>query len=293
MTGTPGPLPFPPVPGVEHEFVEVGDLRFHCAVAGAGEPLVLLHGYPQHWYLWHRQIPVLAQRYRVICPDLRGFGWSDAPPTGYRKDQLAADIFGVLDALGISRFRLAGHDWGGWVGFLMCLARPERVERYLALNIPPPFQRLDRRMLEIWRFWYQAVLAAPVLGERLVRNRRMPGLILRKATAKRWDPEELGTYLDVLAEPARARASVALYRTFLTREFLPVVRSAERRRLSTPTLLLFGTEDVAISPKLLAGHEPYCDDLTIELVPGVGHFIVSDAPELVTERMLEFFAASC
>lgn len=280
----------PDVPGVTHEFVRVGDLTFHVAVAGQGDPVVLLHGFPQHWYLWHRQIPVLSKHYRVICPDLRGFGWSDAPRQGYRKEQLATDMFAVLDALGVANFRLAGHDWGGWVGFLMCLGRPERVERYLALNIPHPFQRVDRRALELWRFWYQLVLAAPVLGPRSVRSGRMPGLMLRMGAVAPFDEVELRSYLDVLRAPGRAHASAAMYRTFLSQEFLPVIGGRERRRLSTPTRILFGVDDPAISPRLLAGHEDHCADLQVELVEAASHFIVSDRPDLVTRRLLQFFA---
>ena len=118
----------PEIPGVEvaHDFVDAGGLRMHVASAGPAdaEPLVLLHGWPQHWYAWRRLIGPLSQRYRVIAPDLRGFGWTDAPSGGYEKRELAADVVALLDALGLDRVRLAGHDWGGFVGFLLCLEAP-------------------------------------------------------------------------------------------------------------------------------------------------------------------------
>ena len=88
------------------------------------EPLVLLHGWPQHWYAWRRLIGPLSERYRVICPDLRGFGWTDAPAGSYEKSELAADVIALLDVLGLERVRLAGHDWGGFVGFLVCIDGP-------------------------------------------------------------------------------------------------------------------------------------------------------------------------
>src|SRR6059058_6686702 len=99
---------FPAVEGVEvtHRYVDIGGLRMHVAEAGEGEPLVMLHGWPQHWYLWRHQIPELSKRYRVICPDLRGFGWSDAPAGRYEKETLAADLIALLDALGLERVRL-------------------------------------------------------------------------------------------------------------------------------------------------------------------------------------------
>ena len=112
--------PLPDLEGVSHEYVDLPGLRMHVAVAGPAdaEPLVLLHGWPQHWYAWRRLIGPLSEHYRVYCPDLRGFGWSDAPAGSYLKAQLAADVIALLDALGLDRVRLAGHDWGGFTGFL-------------------------------------------------------------------------------------------------------------------------------------------------------------------------------
>jgi pimeloyl-ACP methyl ester carboxylesterase len=103
----------PHVDGVEHRFLELPGLRVHVAEAGEGEPLVMLHGWPQHWYEWRHLIPSLAKRYRVICPDLRGLGWTDAPPSGYEKEELASDVLALLELLGLDRVKLVGHDWGG------------------------------------------------------------------------------------------------------------------------------------------------------------------------------------
>ena len=99
--------------------------------------------------------------FRAIAPDLRGFGWSDAPPTGYEKEQLVDDIIALLDTLKLKRIQLMAHDWGGWIAFLLCLRQPDRVQCYLALHIPHPFQTLDSRTLHLWRFWYQWVIASP------------------------------------------------------------------------------------------------------------------------------------
>src|SRR5262245_54016411 len=100
MSAVPATTEFPPLAGVEHRFVAIEPgLRLHVAEAGAGEPLLLVHGWPQHWWAWRKIIPRLAAHHRLICPDLRGFGWSDAPPTGYAKEQLADDLINLLDAL--------------------------------------------------------------------------------------------------------------------------------------------------------------------------------------------------
>jgi pimeloyl-ACP methyl ester carboxylesterase len=292
---TPVPRPFPPLEGVEHRYVEARGHRFHVAEAGGGEPLVMLHGWPQHWYEWRHQIPALAKHYRVICPDLRGFGWSDAPPSGYDKETLAEDMVGVMDALGLDRVKLVGHDWGGWCGFLICMNHPDRIERFLALNIPPPWGKTDlRTFAAIWRFWYQGLLATP-LGRWVLENRPgFVGYIIRGTSPNNeaFSEEEVAAFTEPLREPARANATVQLYRTFLLREFPKIARGAYAgKRLATPTLLMFGTKDFAISPALLRGYEPFVEDFTLELVPDSGHFIAEEKPQLVTERALEFFGA--
>jgi pimeloyl-ACP methyl ester carboxylesterase len=282
------------VDGVKHRFVEAGVLRVHVAEAGEGEPVVMLHGWPQHWYEWRHLIASLSKRYRVLCPDLRGLGWTQAPPGGYEKERLASDVLALLDALELDRVRLVGHDWGGWVGYLICLREPQRIERFLALNILPPFVPVEpRALLSIWRLWYQWVIAAPVVGAWAIRQVAEGNPIFRWVGAgpEAWTGEEREIFLGQLLEPARARASVQYYRTFQLREVGPILRGRYRRgRLRTPTRILFGTGDRVQSARLLEGAKRYADHLQVELVPGVGHFIADERPDLVLDRALSFFA---
>jgi pimeloyl-ACP methyl ester carboxylesterase len=289
--------PFPPVEGVEHRYVDVGSLTMHVAEAGSpdADPILLLHGWPQHWYEWRHQIPVLARHYRVIAPDLRGFGWSDAPPQGYDKENMGTDVLNLLDTLEIEHVRLVGHDWGGWIGFLICIRAPDRFRRFLACNIPTPFTNRDpRTFLAMWRFWYQAVLATPGLGPNAVQKRDFVGRVFRRsAKPGTWSEEEIREFTEPLREPDRTRATTLLYRTFLTREFAPVGAGRYNdRRLTVPTKLLFGEDDFAIPKRMVTGDfSRFADDLEVELVPDTGHFIVEEQPDLVTRRILDFFSA--
>jgi pimeloyl-ACP methyl ester carboxylesterase len=283
--------PFPHVAGVEHRFVEAGGLRTHVAEAGQGDPVVMVHGWPQHWYEWRKVIGPLAEHYRVICPDLRGLGWTDAPADGYEKDQLASDVLALLNELGLERVRLVGHDWGGWAGYLLCLRAPERVERYVALNILPPFIRPNlRSVVNLWRLWYQWVIAAPVIGERVVRmlatNPVLRWIGGRQST---WTDEEREAFLGQLREPERARASVRYYRTFQLKELPGLALRYRDAHLRVPTRILFGTGDRVQQASALEGIERRGDDLAYELFPGVGHFIADERPDLVLDRALRFF----
>src|SRR4051794_30019589 len=124
----------PQAPDVEHHWVDVDGLLMHYAQAGQGEPLVLLHGWPQHWWCWRHVIGALEERYRVICPDVRGMGWSQGSANGYSWHGLARDLIDLLDAIGVGAFRLVGHDWGLVIGYRACFNWPARIRQFVALS---------------------------------------------------------------------------------------------------------------------------------------------------------------
>ncbi len=284
----------PHVDGVTHRTVRARGIDFHVAEAGSGEDVVLcLHGWPQHWYEWRHLMPALADRHRVLALDLRGFGWSDAPRDGYEKENLATDVLAVLDELGLERVKLAGHDWGGWIGFLLCLRAPQRFERFLALNIVPPWVSLRATLPVAWRFSYQWVVSAPGVGYRLHRGGGFVPRVLVGASTRRevWDEATLSAFGDRFVEPARARAAMQMYRVFNLREVLPIGRGRyAQQRLTVPTRVVFGRDDAALRPRMFAGYQHHADDMGLELVPGCGHFIVDEMPDLVAARAEEFFA---
>jgi len=281
----------PHVDGVQHRFIQARGLRFHVATAGSGPPLLLVHGWPQHWYMWRHQLPALARHFAVYCVDLRGLGWSDAPPSGYEKENMADDLLAVLDALELPRVAMAGHDWGGWIGFLACIKAPHRFSRYVALNIPHPFIRFSPDPSTIFSLWYQALIASPFAGPMALR--RKPGFTeLSFRTSMHHQPlsdADVEIYASRLRQPARARASQQIYRTFITGELWSVLNGRYRtQRLTVPTLVLFGKDDVAISTRLLDGLDEFADDARIEFVDHAGHFIAEEQPELVAQRLMEF-----
>ena len=284
----------PQVEGVTHHQVRARGIEFHYAEAGSGDDVVLcLHGWPQHWYEWRHLMPALAERHRVIAPDLRGFGWSEAPAGGYEKENLADDVLAILAELGLQRVKLVGHDWGGWIGFLLCLREPERFERYLSLNILPPWTSTRAMAPHLWRFWYQWMISAPGLGYRLHRSGKFVPKVLVGGSVRRevWDEATIHAFSDTFAEPARARAGVQMYRVFNLREVPGIARGRYAdARLQVPTKLLFGTGDAALNHEILKGQEDHADDMTVEKVDGCGHFIADEMPELVAERARQFFA---
>jgi pimeloyl-ACP methyl ester carboxylesterase len=287
-------IAMPVVNGMDHRHIDVGGLSMHVAEAGSGPPVLLLHGWPQHWYAWRKVAPALADDHHVICPDLRGFGWSEAPPGGYEKATLARDIVGLLDALELDRVDLIAHDWGAWIGFMLCLEHPERFDHYLALNMytPWPEPPSPRGLTVLARLWYQVAIAAPGVGRYLIRETPfVRRLIAAGAVHDAWSTEDLDVFADALRAPARADASVRLYRTFLLRELLPFLRGQfDGQRLSVPTLLLHGTRDLAIDHRALGLWQAHADEMSVELREDSGHFIAEELPEVVVERARVLFA---
>jgi pimeloyl-ACP methyl ester carboxylesterase len=287
----------PDIRGAEHRFAlietpDAGRLRVHYAEAGEGPPLLLLHGWPQHFWCWRRVVPELAGEFRLICPDLRGFGWTDAPGRGYDNETFAADAVALLDALGLERTGVIGHDWGGFSGFLLALRHPSRVGALLALGTPIPWLRPTPRLLaSSWRTWYAWVLAA--IGREAVARR--PGavrLILRRgAPDAAIDERAAEVYAERLRVPARAEATQLLYRGYVRTVLAPRERSYAGLRLTVPARLLVGRADQAVPEVVVEGFEPHADDMTLELVDGCGHFLPEERPDLVVRHARELFPA--
>jgi pimeloyl-ACP methyl ester carboxylesterase len=284
----------PELPGVSadlrvrHRDVKVNGVRLHIAEAGSGSPLLLLHGWPQHWWCWRELIPILSEGHRVLAPDLRGWGWSEAPRGDYAKTTFAADMLALLEAEGLESVKLIGHDWGAFTAFLLALEHPERVERMVALDITPPWApRPSLRQLALPLLAsYQLLLATPVLGTGAMTrsNAFVRAMIRGGSRLRRWTDAELDIYADVLRDPARARASSACYRTFLTRELPGLAGGYEPSDLQVPTLLIMG----AASPIYRVLDPQSSSNLRVEAIDGAGHFLPEEAPNEVLEHALAF-----
>jgi pimeloyl-ACP methyl ester carboxylesterase len=288
----------PELDGTQHTFHELPTgVRVHLAAAGPADapPVLALHGWPQHWWAWRAVIARLAGELRVLCPDLRGFGWSSWPADGdFTKERLADDALALLDVLGIERTTLAGHDWGGYAAILAALRAPERFTGLLFCSIGHPWQPPRVALRNAWRLIYQPPLATPLLGRALVRDGRFVRFVLERARRDDagWRPGEVDAYVDVLREPQAARASELLYRHFLVREVPPAAAGGFRgRRLTMPARLLHGRRD-PLGTDFARGLERHADDGTVELVDGAGHFLPEEAPTLVAERIRALAARS-
>lgn len=285
----------PPIPGVRRVFVTARGVRFHVTEAGPadGRPVLVLHGWPEHHYAYRHLLADPPAGLRIIAPDLPGYGWSGPPPHRWAKDEVAADLLALLDALGLDRVLLVGHDWGAWISFRLALPTPERFDGLLALNMAHPWNTPRTMLPHAWRFLlYQPAIAA--FGMYLHQHTQfLERLVFANGIHHReeFGPEVIGTYVERFRDPVCARAATDTYRTFWLRE-LPRASSGKSPRGTIPIRMIFGTDDAAIHYGLAAAETADADDYTVELVADSGHFVAEERPDLIRARLLELAAAT-
>lgn len=263
---------------------------------GQGEPLVLLHGWPESSYCWKGVVENLDGDYRIIAPDLRGLGDStrEGDVDAFRKQMLARDVFAVLNALGIKQFSLAGHDWGGVVAQEMALARPQQVDKLIIANIHVITNlrgsAKGRRILLTRRLpimTYQFFQMAPWLPEWTIpgRERGFLKIFLRRADKKPFPKDAVKEYTRCYAIDGTPGAAANYYRSM--RKDAARWRKVGRRRITTPALYLYGRRDPVIVPAFVE----YLDEgfKSVKLVElDAGHFVLEERPREVAEAMSEF-----
>lgn len=291
MQGTAAAMPH--LEGVTHRWTDVRGFRMHIAEAGSGEPLLLLHGFPQNWWEWHGVIPRLAEHYRVIAVDQRGFGWTDAPSHGYRARSLVEDIIQLMGILDIPRARFLTHDWGAVIGQLLAIERPDLVEALIVTGAPDVHIKPNAQLLVLTpKLWHAFAFAVPVIGPRLQRNRKlMRHLFTAFDPAGGVSRDDIELYRAAMDQPGRAFAGSALYRSTILPAFMGIIFGTyAKRRFTVPTLVLVGAMDPSGALQTM-GHRPGLGgNVTTEVLPGEGHFLIDHRPEVVADRALRFFA---
>jgi pimeloyl-ACP methyl ester carboxylesterase len=281
---------------MDHSFVAANGVRFHVVAEGPEEaPLLLcLHGFPELWYSWRHVLARLSKRFRVVAPDLRGYGESDKPPSGYDAATLARDVRELVGALGRSRCFLVGHDWGGVVAYETAMRHPECVERLIILNAPHPatFARaLLTNPRQLLRSWYIFLFQVPGLPERLLAAG--DGRAIERAfdNVPGITDEDRQVYRKAMLRPGALEKALEYYRVAFRHALSPRRLFARLPRIVAPTLVLWGEEDPALGSELTHGMERLFEGpLTVRYLPGVGHWTQQEAPEEVCRAIGSFLS---
>ncbi|WP_099041123.1 alpha/beta fold hydrolase [Mycobacterium neglectum] len=278
----------PPIEGVRRSFVDANGVRFHVTEAGPpdGRPVVALHGWPEHHYLWRDLLADPPPGMRIIAPDLPGYGWSGPPLHRWAKDDIATDVQALLDVLALDRVLLVAHDWGAYAGYRMVLRTPERFDGFLAMNINHPWQTPGTVLPHLHKLAYQVPLAA--FGMFVHRRTKFIEKVIF-GVGSDLTPEDARLFADRFRDPVCARAGRDTYRTFLTRELPSAARNPETRRATVPIRVLFGTRDRAVGVAMVSPETANADDYTLETVDA-SHFVVDERPDLVRKKLIALAA---
>lgn len=266
--------------------VEANGLRFHVESDGEGPAVLLLHGFPDDGGVWRQQVPALAAAgFRTVVPDLRGRGRSERPEgvEAYALSELISDAVGILDALGIERAHVVGHDWGAALAWALAGLVPDRVDRLAVLSVGfPGAVRPDRHALE--QAWYRILFLLPDAEDVL---RRDDAFLLRTLLAG--DPD-LERHLSLLDDPSALTAGLNWYRSNLPPQTLPGTDQPRLPPVQAETLGLFGAEDPYLSERAMRASEAYVapGHWRYERIDGAGHWLQLEQPERVNDLLLDF-----
>lgn len=278
-----------------YEFIEVNGIKLHIAKKGKGEKLViLLHGWPEFWYSWRFQIPVLAEQYTVVAPDLRGFNLSDKPKQikEYRIDIVAKDIAELIPKLGFKKAYIVGHDFGGATAWAMGALYPELIEKLVVINCAHPYEMklALKTSKQRKKSWYMFLHQIPLLPE-LIYNSMISKFFTTFVRGwfynkNNFTHDDTAAYINAYKQKGAMTGSLNYYRALMQVKPNPAVYTT---KIKAPTLVIWGEGDKALGIELTyntANHiaAPY----TIKYIPKCSHWAQSDCPEIVNTYLLDF-----
>jgi pimeloyl-ACP methyl ester carboxylesterase len=273
-----------------HHMASVNGIQMHYVIGGQGDPIVLLHGWPETWYAWRHVMPALAKNYTVIAPDLRGLGDSSKPPTGYDGKTVAEDIHQLVTQLGFRTIFLVGHDIGSFVAYPYAAAHPSEVKRLVIMEVPPP-GFFPPEIIPWWFYFHQT----PDVPEAIVQGKEMTylswfyqNLAYNPAAITQADINE---YVSHYSAPGGMRAGFEYYRAF--QEDAMQNQNYSQTKLPMPVLALGAGYIPAFggisNPTAVLGMQQLAENVTGIIVPNAGHFIPEEQPEFVINQLSNFF----
>lgn len=277
----------------EETFINTNGIKLHTIMAGpqSGSPVILLHGFPETWRCWIRQLPALAAAgCRVIVPDQRGYNLSDKPKgiENYRMEELTRDILGLIDALEYEKVNLVGHDFGALVAWMLATKHPERLHRLGIINVPHPavmWRFLRRDFEQMRRSLYALFFQLPWLPEMVmsVGNWRGASLSLRRSGKPHaFTDEDIEKYTEAWSQPGAMTAMLNWYRA--AARYRPEITNG--MRVSIRTLILWGVQDFALSRRMARPSLDYCDDGSLVFFPDATHWVQREEADEVNRHLL-------
>ncbi|MDX1797884.1 MAG: alpha/beta hydrolase [Candidatus Lokiarchaeia archaeon] len=269
---------------IKKVFIETNGIKLHTIIVGSGEPLILLHGFPEFWYCWSKVIPLLKDDFKLIIPDMRGYNLSDKPKSveNYTVEILVDDIKGLSEELGLGKFSLIGHDWGGTVAWIFAEKYPELLNKLVILNSPHTkiFSQKLRTDKEQQKASFYIFEFYKPDGEKFIIENDYEQLKKFVFTSS-FSELDRKKYIKAWSQPGAIEGGVNYYRA--NQSFKKWTGFIE-----VPTLVLWGIKDKFLTPQLLDGLTEYVKNLQIEKNEEASHWITHDAPDFVSSKIRKF-----
>jgi pimeloyl-ACP methyl ester carboxylesterase len=261
----------------------VNGIEMNVVIAGSGPDVLLLHGFPDSHKLWRHQIPALvAAGFRVIAPDLRGFGLTEIPKGGvaaYRMDQLVADVVSLLNVLGVAKVRLVGHDWGAAIGWQTAILHPDRIDRYVAISVGHPTSFKRGGFEQKLRSWYMLMFQLRGFAEWLVsvNDFKLFGQLSGF-------PQEIPNWQADLGRPQRLTAALSYYRANIA-----LMLSSDIGDVTVPVMGIWSTRDTALTEQQMVNSAQFCKaGWRYERIDNVGHWVPLEESERLNHLLLDY-----
>lgn len=283
--------------GIKFGDAQIGAVNLHYATAGSGEKLVvLLHGFPEFWYSWRRQLAALSDEYTVVAPDLRGYNLSDKPASvkDYETDRLIDDVLGLIRHLGYEKAAIVGHDWGASIAWAVALKHPEAVWKLCAMQVPPmSVWRKNQTVKQFLASWYMFFFQIPFLPEYLMKRKDFAALavLFKRGTVESgvFTTADIEAYKKSWREPGALTAMLNYYRANIIKRLL--AGKSDTRKIKVPTLFIYGEKDSAVLPETVRNVGDAVDAPFSEIrIPDAAHWVQQEAAEIVNDSLREFLA---
>ncbi|MFN8527593.1 MAG: alpha/beta hydrolase [Anaerolineae bacterium] len=284
---------------LEYTYLDTNGVTLHVVQAGPkdGEPVLLLHGFPEFWYGWKAQIQALAAAgFRVWAPDQRGYNLSSKPKAveAYRMHQLVADVIGLIDQSGHERLHLVGHDWGGAVAWSVAMRHPDRLKKLAILNIPHPavfLETVRSNPYQMLKSWYMGFFQLPLLPEALLTGGDANGaaiMLFASSNPGTFKDQDIAEYVKAWKRPGAMTGMINWYRALFRSPSSGTPRGDVR--IHVPTLMLWGEDDVALDASMAQPSIALCDEGKLITYPDAGHWIAHEKAEEVNRQLIGFFS---
>jgi pimeloyl-ACP methyl ester carboxylesterase len=269
-----------------HHMASVNGIQLHYVIGGQGDPIVLLHGWPQTWYEWRHVMPVLARNYTVIAPDLRGLGDSSKPLTGYDGKTVAEDIHQLVTQLGFKDIFLVGHDFGVQIAYSYAAAHPNEVRRLVILDVPIPGIGPGENITGLWWAQFHMVRDIPEMLVDGHEREYLTWFYRYTCNPAAITKEDIDEYVSQYSAPGGMRAGFEYYRALL--DDIKQNKEYSKVKLPMPVLALGG--ECSFGTAAVDSIKSVATDVRGGLVPDSGHWIAEEQPDFLVKQLITFFS---